>query len=103
MYRYLIRIASISFNAIVLSMTIDSYSANAQHSIDLGEFNQSREFFDEGKEIVEEQIKWLQQDVKLPQIKLPENSFQSQDVQNPDFIYANAKLQPISEPITDWE
>jgi hypothetical protein len=103
MYRYIVTTALTGFNGLVLSMIFASNSASAQSLPNFNELNQSRQFFDEGHELIEREIKWLQQDVKLPQIKLPHNQKfpQSQTMSNSYSIYAQAKLKPISKTVID--
>jgi hypothetical protein len=101
MYRYLVATALTGFSALALAVTIASNPASAQHSLNFNELNQSRQFFDEGNELIEREIKWLQQDVKLPKIKLPQDCPQSQDMQGAYSLSAQAKLKPISKTVID--
>ena len=76
MYRYIAGTALVLFNALALSISVFSHPANAQHSINFVDLNQSRQFFNEGNEIIEGEIEWLQQDRQLPKIELPEDRYQ---------------------------
>jgi hypothetical protein len=101
MYRYLVATTLTGFSALALSITIASNSASAQPTLNFNELNQSRQFFEEGNELIEREIKWLQQDVKLPKIKLPQNHSQSQISQGSYSLYAKAKLKPISKTVIE--
>jgi hypothetical protein len=99
MYRYLVATVATAltgFSALALFITITSNSASAQPVLNFNELNQSRQFFEEGNELIEREIKWLQQNVKLPNIKLPQDHFQSQTSQGSYSLYAKAKLKPIT-------
>ncbi|MEN9517557.1 MAG: hypothetical protein RLZZ381_145 [Cyanobacteriota bacterium] len=101
MYRYLVATVATAltgFSALALFITITSNSASAQPVLNFNELNQSRQFFEEGNELIEREIKWLQQNVKLPNIKLPQDHFQSQTSQGSYSLYAKAKLKPITLP-----
>jgi hypothetical protein len=100
MYRYIV-ITALTGYGLVLSMIVASNSASAQSLPNFNELNQSRQFFDEGNELIEREIKWLQQDVKLPQIKLPKNLPQSQTMSESYSVDARAKLKPISKTKND--
>jgi hypothetical protein len=104
MYRYMVATALTGLSAIALSITITSNSASAQpalnfNELNFNELNQSRQFFESGNELIEREIKWLQQDVKLPKIKLPQGHSQSQTSQGSYSLYAKAKLKPISKTV----
>jgi hypothetical protein len=106
MYRYIVTTALTGFNGLVLSMIVASNSASAPslpkfNELNFNELNQSRQFFDEGHELLEREIKWLQQDVKLPQIKLPQNLSQFKTMSNSYSVDARAKLKPISKTVND--
>ena len=79
-------------------------SVNAQSLPNFTDLNQSRQFFIEGNKQIERGIQLLQQDLRLPEIGIPKHSYRSQDIQNSDSIYAEAKLQPMSEEaVSDCE
>ena len=105
MHRHIVTAAMLGFNAIVLSITFGSWAANAQESFNFIESNQSRQFFDEGNEIMEREIqKLLLKDLEAPTIKLPENISRYQTIDESDSIYARMKLKPISQvEIDSWE
>ena len=105
MHRYIIEVVFVSFNAIVLSITIGSHSINAQESFNFVDLNQSRQFFDEGNEIIEREIiKLLQKNLETPEIKLPENISRYQTIDESDSVYARMKLEPVSQAeIDNWE
>lgn len=131
MYFYIFKISAIGFNTLAALITVASHGVNAQHfsNLDLNQsnqffneageasepvnvqrlpnftdLNQSSQFFIEGNKQIEREIKLLQQDLKLPEIEIPENSYRSQDIQNSDSVYAEAKLQPMSEKVaSNWE
>jgi hypothetical protein len=95
-------------SALAMSITITSNSASAEpalnfNQLNFNELNQSRQFFESGNELIEREIKWLQQDVKLPKIKLPQEHFPSQASQGSYSLYAQAKLKPISKTVIELE
>lgn len=100
MYRYLVATLT-GLSALALSMTTTSNSASAQPILNFNELNQSRQFFESGNELIEREIKWLQQDVKLPKIKLPQKPSQSETIQGSYSLSAKAKLQPISKTVIE--
>ena len=98
MHHYIMKIASIGFSAIVLSIMVSFHAAYAQESFNFVDLKQSRQFFDEGNEIMEREIvKLLQQDLELPEIKLPKNISKYQTIDESDSLYAEMKLEPISQ------
>jgi hypothetical protein len=101
MYRYMVGTALTSLSALAMSITITSNSASAEPALNFNELNQSRQFFESGNELIEREIKWLQQDVKLPKIKLPQEYSQSQTSQGSYSLYAKAKLKPISKTVIE--
>lgn len=132
MYSYIVKTSAIGLNILAILMTVAPHSVNAQYfsnPVDLNQssqffnqgkeaikpntqslpnftdFNQSSQFFNQGHEQIEQEIKLLQQDLRLPEIEIPDNSYRSQDIQNSNSIYAEAKLQPLSEEalIDNWE
>lgn len=94
MYSYILKTSAIGINLMAALFTVVSRSANAQGLTNFVELNQSRQFFDEGKERIDREIQWLQQDLKL-QIKIPQHSYRSPDLQNSNSFYAEAQLQPM--------
>ena len=105
MHHYIVTTATIGFSVIVLSITGGSHAANAQESFNFVDLNQSRQFFDEGNEIMEREIvKLLQQDLELPEIKLPKNISKYQTIDQSNSVYTKMKLKPISQAeIDSWE
>jgi hypothetical protein len=101
MYRYMVATALTGLSALAMSITITSNSASAEPILNFNELNQSRQFFESGNELIEREIKWLQQDVKLPKIKLPQGHSQSQTIQGSYSLYAKAKLKPISKTVIE--
>jgi hypothetical protein len=101
MYRYIVGTALTGLSALAMSITITSNSASAEPALNFNELNQSRQFFESGNELIEREIKWLQQDVKLPKIKLPQEHSQSQTSQGSYSLYAQAKLKPISKTVIE--
>jgi hypothetical protein len=101
MYRYMVATALNGLSALAMSITITSNSASAEPALNFNELNQSRQFFESGNELIEREIKWLQQDVKLPKIKLPQEHSQSQTIQGSYSLYAKAKLKPISKTVIE--
>lgn len=102
MHRYISQIASIGFYALALSITVSSHSVDAQNSINFVDLNQSRQFFDEGREIVEQEIvKLLQQNLESPEIKLPQNISRYQTIDRSNSLYARMKLEPIFQTEID--
>ena len=105
MYRYMVATALTGLSALAMSITT-SNSASAEPALNFkelnfNELNQSRQFFESGNELIEREIKWLQQDVKLPKIKLPQEYSQSQTSQGSFSLYAKAKLKPISKTVIE--
>lgn len=106
MYRYMVATALTGLSALAMSITITSNSTSAEPALNFkelnfNELNQSRQFFESGNELIEREIKWLQQDVKLPKIKLPQEYSQSQTSQGSFSLYAKAKLKPISKTVIE--
>mgnify|MGYP003444781589 FL=1 len=106
MYRYMVATALTGLSALAMSITITSNSASAEPALNFkelnfNELNQSRQFFESGNELIEREIKWLQQDVKLPKIKLPQEYSQSQTSQGSFSLYAKAKLKPLSKTVIE--
>lgn len=100
MSRYIPRTALVVLNTITLSIAIFSHPANAQHPIFV-DLNQSRQFFNEGHEAIEHEIKWLQQDRKLPEIELPKKHSQPQAFDSSYSVDRQVTLKPISEAELD--
>lgn len=103
MPRYIFGTALVISNTMTLSIAIFSHPANAQHPINFVDLNQSRQFFDEGHEEIEHEIRWLQQDRKLPEIELPKKHSQPQASDNSYSVYQQVTLKPISEVESDNE
>ena len=106
MYRYMVATALTGLSALAMSITITSNSTSAEPALNFkelnfNELNQSRQFFESGNELIEREIKWLQQDVKLPKIKLPQEYSQSQTSQGSFSLYAKAKLKPLSKTVIE--
>lgn len=88
-------------NAMALSATVFSYSVNAQQLNNFVDFNQSRQFFEEGNKIIEREIKWLGKNLELPTIKLIKDTEQPQFINNSYFIDRQLTLKPISQAQRD--
>lgn len=105
MYSYIVITSAIGLNILAALVTITAHPVNAQSITNFVDLNQSRQFFNEGNEIIEQEAKWLQYDLDFPQIKIPEHSYRSQDISKSDFSSARVKLQPVyKEAMMDnWE
>ena len=103
MYYYIVKISAIGLNILAALVTIAPH-LNAQSITNFVDLNQSRQFFNEGNEIMEREIKWLQYDLEFPQVKIPEHSYRSQNTES-DFLSARVKLQPMFKEaaMDNWE
>jgi|GEM_PF-5562443 len=103
MNHYFVVIAMIIFNAIAISMSIFSAPAKAQSLNNFVDLNQSRQFFDQGNKTIEIELKELERNTELPQIKLPEDYEQPQSINKSFLIERGWRLKPVSEPEVDNE
>ena len=108
MYCYIVKTSAIGLNVLAALVTITAHPVNAQSISNFVDLNQSRQFFNEGNEIIEREIKWLQYDLEFPQIKIPEHSYRSQNISKSDFLSTRVKLQPMykeaaRDNMDNWE
>ena len=80
---------------------IDSAIAQSFNFVDL---NQSRQFFNQGNSNIEHEIEALEENERLPKIKLPQNYQKPQDINKPDSLDMQHKLQSMSYSASDnWD
>ena len=83
MYRHsLIKLTLVSCQAIALCTIFFSYPARSQ-IIFIDDFDRSRQFFEAGSEMMEEEIKRIEANKELPD-ELPEN-YTEEDLKNSSF------------------
>ena len=96
MCSHTIKTSAIGLSILAAVATVASYPLNAQSLPNFIDFGQSSQFFNEGYEQIEREIKLLQQDLKLPKIDIPKNSYRAENIRQSNSIYTKARLQPIS-------
>lgn len=94
MNRYLTAILVITlFNSVYNDV------ANAQQLTNFVDLNQSRQFFEQGNQIIEQERKWLQPELKLPEIESTQKFDQAETTDASYSIEHQLKLKPVSNKI----
>ncbi len=89
MYLYnLAKTALVIFHA----MTVLSNSANAQ-GLGFVDLNQSRQFFHEGNDRLQGEIERWEENQKIPEIQLPENYTEPQNMSDANSTYKKQKIK----------
>ncbi len=84
--------ALVIFHAMTLSTTVLSNSANAQ-GLGFVDLNQSRQFFHEGNDRLQGEVEQWEENQKIPEIQLPENYIEPQDMSDANSTYKKQKIK----------
>lgn len=68
-------------------------------TINFVDLNQSSQFFSEGNQKFDEQVKKLVSKGKLPNIKLPKDYYRPESCHQSNFLERQHKLQPVTEAV----
>ena len=80
---------------------IDPAVAQSFNFVDL---NQSRQFFNQGNRNIEREIETLEENERLPKIELPQNYRKPKDVDKPNSLNIEHKIQSMSYSASDnWD
>lgn len=95
-----IKIGLLTSQTIVLLVMAASNPAVAQ-GYNFVDLNQSRQFFNQGNRNIEREIKTLEENERLPKIKLPQNYWQFKDIDKVNSLDRRHKLQSMLHLASD--